>query len=361
MNNIIFGFDKDRVASSRTTDRTEIDDTRTYLYDDDIKQFTKTVNCSIPLETSSFNINIDKQDRNVYDYHNVTRLAAIFNNVHLKITEHKTVDEIFKIFTDRIRASEVIEVFLNNFEEIFLKYIRCKYTTIDNIVFNDIDVPLYSHLPIHCWYSNTILFVTYTSKYLNTLMKNVSSLLFAYGEDSILDACKIDGNDNCLKLIDSNKVANINHEMNKTIEMISSRIASENFGNCSMLDNNFYLMEEKTTLESLVTNNLQIMNSLNKTDDELCPNNSKYILKNVFKIQQNISKIYTKQNFSCLTFLHAVYYVLDSVTQSITTKIVLGDDKKEAKKTNIHVNFKTGTSTSDYFIHDKVTIKNPNN
>lgn len=304
------------------------------------------INCNVPTESGPSIIHVDRQDRNVYDYHNVTRLAAIFNNIMSKVDIHTSVDEIFSKFMLH-QPNQLIKNFITNFEEYFEKYICCRYSSITNVVFHDISSPLMPNTPIHCWYYNSVLFVTYTTSYLDDLLQTVSSLLFAYGEENILD----DTNMNCNNM-------SYTAQMNKTIDMINARVVPP-AKNLKKENLSYYQFNEIKKAGVCVTDVRQIFDAVKANEaNGTVTRNTPYILTNVLGIQKNIKDVYCRANFSSLLYLYSVYYVLDAVTRSITTKIILGEDsKKEQPRTNIRVNFKSIPTSKFGFMHNDVKLK----
>lgn len=373
---------------------------REKYYVDERNMKVPLVNCNLPIQKCEFAINLDRQDRDVYDYHNVTRVAAILNHVMYSINEHVDVEHIFRLFL-KGNSSDVIKCFVIKFQEVFEKYIRLLFSTIGNIVFHRAPITLTPNSPIFCWYANSILFVTFNEKYLSDLLNNISSMLFGYGEDNIIQTLE----ENYGSLSTSNK---FNFSMNQSIEMVSARI-SNNRTNCSTLVDNFYRIEDEdvsggrvgscggggggssinNTYDGLPPVNLLFngrfdsdeynntsVGNRNSLDDDAAGrqnfsierNNIDFILNKVFKIQKNIGDVYSRKNMSKLIILHSIYYILENVTKSITTKIFLGADEiKEIDKTTIKVNFKrkvqpksswgeTKEFEKSHFTHDPVSV-----
>lgn len=120
---------------------------------------------------------LDRQNVDVYNYHNLTRLAAILNYMILRCCAHKDVDDVFNRFVDSItNPLAIIDCFLDKFEDFFYLYVRARFPNVQHLCFSSLHKPIVDNSPIHFWVEGGVGFVAYVKPYLKDLLQRTSAL-----------------------------------------------------------------------------------------------------------------------------------------------------------------------------------------
>lgn len=284
---------------------------------------------NIPLKRKEINFELDKQDPKLYDYYNLTRLAALFNFLNNGIKMHTCVDDIFEKFISLTTPTSIVNTFVMSFEKFFHLYINARFPQITHLCFNRTKVPIYENMPICCFLHMGILIVSYSQDYLTQLINKTLTLNYLFGnDDSMKEADESFSRYGHSSLMMSNstdtRIKENDHNFRRTIDLISLKINKE----CSVFKSKCLGYDQQHRQNNNYYNNLDVSNCISSLDCiqnfvDIFQNqdNNEYILNNVYSIQKNISKIFAESNRLHLINLSVINYILDSSVQAILEEI----------------------------------------
>lgn len=304
---------------------------------------------NIPLKKKEIIFELDKQDPKLYDYYNLSRLAALFNYLNNGIKIHTCVDDIFEKFISLTTPVSIVKTFVMSFEKIFHLYINARFPQITHLCFNRTKVPIYENMPIYCFLQMGILIVSYSPDYLTQLINKTLTLNYLFGnDDTIKDAESFQHGSQ------SNSVSRIKeNEQNfeRTIDLISLKINKE----CSELKSKCigYGQHQNDNFDD--SNFMSSLDCIQNFVDIFQNQDNDYILNNVYSIQKNISKIFTEHNRLHLINLSVINYILESSVQTILEEVT--HTKIEKPVIRIKFGSRPGDSGNSQFTYTDITVR----
>lgn len=301
------------------------------------------------IDDDSVGIELNRQDTRLYNYHNITRLAAIFNNLYLHINSHRTVDEIYDSFLNIADPNVILHNFCKDFKDIYYLYLHFRFQTPVTTAFQETDnMNISPDFPIYTWFSHFTLFTIYSSRHINALLQKCSAFVYIYGIDNlIINREYHDSSKKSFEQIQQERM------LSEKTRLISEQLGNYNSTAINDSDTDFCNIYKSRRqqrnqvngplldpeLERIINRNkntFQMINRISLPVNMYGPNRS-FVLDNIYAIQKNLDKTHKTECSKHWAYLNIVYYILESAIRPIIEDITR---EKRNDVCNIHIKFK---------------------
>lgn len=300
------------------------------------------VQINIPDRGDELAVSLNRQDVYLYEYHNLTRLAAIFSHVILRTSEHSSVDDIFKRFTQIRDPQTILTVFIKDFRKIYYLYIQARFDRLKNLCFHKTVLENKLMHPIYSWFTNGVLFTSYSEEHLNSLINKTSAFIYLYGINNIVMNAPLSSRGTSKRLLEQQEEERILSE--------KTRIIAKSFKAIDDNDINATLKDVYTGAPRRCSLNvafgatrysadyrLQLVTSNITSADEVF-NREKYVLDTIHPIQKNIREVYSVEYSKHFAHLSIVYYILETAIRPLIEELT----KSTVDETVLTIDFTSG-------------------
>lgn len=272
---------------------------------------------------------LDKQPVNLYNYHNLSRLAALFNYIITDTRTHTSVDDVFERFISATTPISVMKTFVDSFEDFFYLYINARFTHITHVCYNSTKNPIHDNLPIYCFMHSGILIVSYSADYLTHLVNKTSTFNFLFGKANVFirstaEERNVSGNEG---IHENERI------LNKTIDQISLKLRANN--NEKREKSCHFTLDRVNDIPTIGYKDYSTLDFIQSFEDVYKNGDNNYILGNVYPIQTNIGKIFTEKNRLHLTNLSIINCILETAIATVLEELT----KEQIDKPKIKIKF----------------------
>lgn len=330
------------------------------------------INVPSSLSDDEVGVQLDRQDTPLYNYHNITRLAAIYNYLYLRVNEHRTVDDIYEHFVTIGDPSDILRNFCKDFKDIYYLYLHYRFQIKVTTTFLETDeIKISPDMPIYTWFSHYTLFTIYSPRHLGSLLQKCAAFVYIYGIDNLI--INREYQDSSRKSFEQVEQERMLSEKTRLISEqlgIATQHADEShtdFCNIYTLPQQQQQQQERQRFSFV---SASIGNFLNKnynaietikniaSVDDYGPDR-RFILNGIYPIQTNIGKVYQRQYTKHWAYLNIVYYILELAVTPIIEDITR---EKRADLATIQIKFKKkDLPRAGRFTHGNIgEVKTPN-
>lgn len=295
---------------------------------------------------------LDRQNRKVYDYCNLSRLAALFNFIINDIKIHTCIDEVFEKFISLPNPVIILQTFIKSFENFFYLYVNARFPHITQICFHSTKKPIHDNIPIYCFLQMGILIVSYSIDYLTLLINKTLTLNYLFGKDDTIKEVELSQYNNSYNF--DNAINENERNFKKTIDLISLKINKnclESKSVCLRYNQN----QNQNLYYSIHDNDSPSLDCIQNFEEIFQTQQNKYILNNIYSIQKNINEIFCEKNRLHLTYLAIVNHILDTSIQTVLEEVTRTKIEKPVIK--IRFDRKNSDSKDHQFIHTNITVR----
>lgn len=317
----------------------------------------------IPDRGDELGVSLNRQDVYLYEYHNLTRLAAIFSHILLQTSDHNSVDDIFKRFTQIKDPQTILTVFIKDFRKIYYLYIQARFDRLKNLCFQKTVIENKLMHPIYSWFTNGVLFTSYSEEHLKSLINKSSAFIYLYGINNIVINAPLSSRGASKRLLEQQEDERILAE--------KTRIIAKSFKSIDDSDINATLKDVYTGAPRRCNSNvafgatrysadyrLQLVTSNVISADHVL-NREKYVLDTIHPIQKNIREVYSDEYGKHLVHLSIVYYILETAIRPLIEELT----KSTVDETVLTIDFTSGVRDKNraglgsFFTHGTIGTK----
>lgn len=328
------------------------------------------INVTSSIFGESVAIQLDRQNTSLYNYHNITRLAAIYNYMYQRINEHRSVDDIYDRFIS-MDPSDILRNFCKDFKDIFYLYTCYRFQIRATTTFLETeDMRVSPDLPIYTWFSHYTVFTIYSKKYIASLLQKCAAFIYIYGIDNlIINKEYSDSSRKSFEQIEQER------KLAEKTRLISEQLgATQNTNDESHTDFcNVYTLPQQqqqqqdrnknsyvsASFSKYLNNNyntIQAIQNISSVDG--FTGDRRFVLGNIYPIQTNLPKVYQRQYTKHWAYLNIVYYILEAAIRPIIEAITR---EKRSEQANIQIKFgKKDLPGAALFTHNNIGELNNN-
>lgn len=300
-------------------------------------------------DDSVSSVQLDRQDTALYNYHNITRLAAIYNYLYLDVVENRTADEIYDHFVTIGDPSEILRNFCAHFKDIYYIYLHYRFKVGVNTAFLETDeIKVSPDLPIYTWFSHYTLFTIYSPRHMGSLLQKCAAFVYIYGIDNLI--INKEYRDNSKKSFKEQEKERLLTEKTRLISEQLGVSAAQNIDESHTNFCNIYTLPEQqrrrekqqysfvsSSVGEFLNKNYRAMEAIRTLEsvDDFGPDR-RFILGGIYPIQTNLNKSYQPQYTKHWAYLNIVYYILESAIRPLIEDIT---KEKRSDPSQIQIKF----------------------